>query len=607
MERLEIRRPPLVAALATLVVAAGLVLAAVPPASASTITTRQTESPTATWIDGEGRQYVVSHLSTLEEDHYDEHVVVARDLPDGTPDPSWGSFDGQAGVREVDLPTSADLATSNGGLITVVTSRTAGAGCVHSCASIGRVDPDGTPHGDPVLIQDAATGAVAAGADGSVLVPASVGSARRWYSSTGADRGVVDVEAGAITDTAVDAQGRLLVAHRGGTITRQTRSGAIDLTTKVACSDLHGEGFVVAPSTGGDIAVACGAPSGGVVRVTTLHGNGAPSWTATGGKGTDPIVSVHAAAVDLAGRIWVGGNGNARVVNGYRVPASSIVETYTAAGRGPEGWRHDGNYGAQGTGVVDDVRRTTNGRLAMAFRDECCFINTLQQDIDDDAVTMATFPTAIGDEAFIQRMYRDLVGRAPTHGEHAQAVADLTAPDGRVALVQDLLETGLAHTIVEPIARQYEAFFHRIPDSGGLLYWVAAARGGMSVAQISSRLADSAEFERDWGKLTASRFVAQLYRSVFGREADPAGLAFWVRQLASHRTDRGRMVVRFTESSEGIRRWLPYVGPVGDGVLLLGRLPTSTESVRWGAGRDPHHDGPAEILPSAEFAARVFA
>ncbi|MFT8131002.1 DUF4214 domain-containing protein, partial [Salmonella enterica] len=45
-----------------------------------------------------------------------------------------------------------------------------------------------------------------------------------------------------------------------------------------------------------------------------------------------------------------------------------------------------------------------------------------------------------------------------------------------------------------PVIRLYSAYFQRLPDLGGLDYWVSQVRRGMTVASMSSKFAASAEF-----------------------------------------------------------------------------------------------------------------
>ena len=85
--------------------------------------------------------------------------------------------------------------------------------------------------------------------------------------------------------------------------------------------------------------------------------------------------------------------------------------------------------------------------------------------------------------------------------------------------------------------------------------------------------------------LDDAAFVDRLYRNIFGRAPDPAGLAYWVERLQVGRT-RGSVVVGFTQSPEG--RLL--LGPVAEVAVvwfaLTGTAPPAAvraDAVAWRA------------------------
>lgn len=206
--------------------------------------------------------------------------------------------------------------------------------------------------------------------------------------------------------------------------------------------------------------------------------------------------------------------------------------------------------------------------------------------------------------SFAERQHQDLAaGGSATNSASAITAKTLTP----VGLVDELLDTGLAHDHVEPVARLYRAFFLRDADPSGLAYWVRTHREGTRLATIATKFAASSEFQRRYGTLSNRAYVAKLYQNVFGRTADPSGLAYWTGRLDGKRSTRGQVVLQFSESSEGVRRSAPVVEPLATAWLMLGRLPTASERPTW-AGLPDHHAGPAAaILASAEYADRVAA
>ena len=101
------------------------------------------------------------------------------------------------------------------------------------------------------------------------------------------------------------------------------------------------------------------------------------------------------------------------------------------------------------------------------------------------------------------------------------------------------------------IMRLYLAYFMRMPDIGGLNYWVDAARGGMPLARVSQSFSESPEFIDRYGALNDEGFVDQVYQNVLSRSPDGGGRAYWLGRLQSG-TTRGEMMIGFSESPEFI-------------------------------------------------------
>ncbi len=107
------------------------------------------------------------------------------------------------------------------------------------------------------------------------------------------------------------------------------------------------------------------------------------------------------------------------------------------------------------------------------------------------------------------------------------------------------------------VLRLYRAFFLREPDITGAQYWIGLRRDGLAIEQISEYFSVSTEFGVTYGELDDGAFVAQVYRNVFGREADTDGLAYWIGELTNGRLDRGGVVYWMTVNPEMIDNF-PY-------------------------------------------------
>ncbi len=103
------------------------------------------------------------------------------------------------------------------------------------------------------------------------------------------------------------------------------------------------------------------------------------------------------------------------------------------------------------------------------------------------------------------------------------------------------------------VSRLYSAYFGRRPDQAGFDFWVGRRASGQSLAAVSSNFATAPEFSSLYGSLDNPAFVDLVYRNVVGRQADPAGRAFWIEYL-NRGNSRGALMVGFSESPEYVTR-----------------------------------------------------
>jgi methionine-rich copper-binding protein CopC len=163
--------------------------------------------------------------------------------------------------------------------------------------------------------------------------------------------------------------------------------------------------------------------------------------------------------------------------------------------------------------------------------------------------------------------------------------------DGGVAnaaqATQSFLDSAEYGGLVLPIARLYYAAFNRIPDAGGLAYWLGQAQKGATVQQIGADFVRSAEFQTLYGKnVVDANFVDLLYKNVLGRPADAGGKAYWVAQLGVSKQSRASVLANFSNSLEFITNKNPEIKIVVKYQALLGTTPTPAE-ISAGLHTDP--------------------
>ena len=205
-----------------------------------------------------------------------------------------------------------------------------------------------------------------------------------------------------------------------------------------------------------------------------------------------------------------------------------------------------------GDGVPDEIE--TNAGFDPTFKDN---------DVFGDA------------RLFVMQQYRDFLARESDEAGIDFWVGAMSPPSGsgqapvqRTAMIQTFLDSAEFGGTVAPVARLYFAYFLRIPDYGGLNFWIGRHRSGDSLAAISDQFATSPEFVATYGSLDNAQFVQRVYSNVLARAPDSGGLAFWVGQMNAGMT-RGQMMLQFSESPEyqALIRSEVYVTMIYSGML----------------------------------------
>ena len=81
--------------------------------------------------------------------------------------------------------------------------------------------------------------------------------------------------------------------------------------------------------------------------------------------------------------------------------------------------------------------------------------------------------------------------------------------------------------------RLYQAAFDRVPDQGGLGYWIDQMDSGTGLSQVATGFINSAEFKALYGNNPSNaEFVTLLYDNVLHRAPDAGGYDFWMNELS---------------------------------------------------------------------------
>ncbi|WP_168927513.1 DUF4214 domain-containing protein [Nitrincola alkalilacustris] len=106
-------------------------------------------------------------------------------------------------------------------------------------------------------------------------------------------------------------------------------------------------------------------------------------------------------------------------------------------------------------------------------------------------------------------------------------------------------------TSLTQIQKLYVAFYGRPADPAGQVYWAQqldTAQG--SLQRIIDAFANSVEYAMRFEQLDTETLVSNLYRQAFGRDAEEAGLSYWVGQLQSGAVSIGQLALAILEGAQ---------------------------------------------------------
>ncbi|SFC70587.1 DUF4214 domain-containing protein [Massilia yuzhufengensis] len=113
------------------------------------------------------------------------------------------------------------------------------------------------------------------------------------------------------------------------------------------------------------------------------------------------------------------------------------------------------------------------------------------------------------------------------------------------------------------VYRLYQAAFDRVPDAGGLAYWIKALdSGAFDLNDISGLFLNQEESYALYAQDPSdTSFVTKLYAHVLHRPAEGAGFDFWVNGL--QQATRAEVLAFFSESPENQAQ---VIGAINDGI-----------------------------------------
>jgi hypothetical protein len=173
-------------------------------------------------------------------------------------------------------------------------------------------------------------------------------------------------------------------------------------------------------------------------------------------------------------------------------------------------------------------------------------------------------PQASPAQAFVQALYRDLLGRAADAPGLEGWTADLQAGATRLEVVEGVWASPEHRG--RQVDQLYATYLHRSADPAGRTFWVSALEGGLSETAVANALVTSAEYLQAHPDLPT--YLTGLYTDVLGRSPAAAELTSW-QQAAQGGLSRAALADAFLDSGEEDqalvdRSYADYLGRAGD-------------------------------------------
>jgi uncharacterized delta-60 repeat protein len=117
--------------------------------------------------------------------------------------------------------------------------------------------------------------------------------------------------------------------------------------------------------------------------------------------------------------------------------------------------------------------------------------------------------------------------------------------------------------------RLYQAAFDRVPDEGGVGFWMYYIDRGFDIGLVAAGFITSPEFTSLYGpSITNDQFIQLLYQNVLNRDPDAEGYAFWRSAMANEGGNYGKawtrsdVLVLYSDSAENKAN---VIGVITDG------------------------------------------
>jgi hypothetical protein len=158
----------------------------------------------------------------------------------------------------------------------------------------------------------------------------------------------------------------------------------------------------------------------------------------------------------------------------------------------------------------------------------------------------STSPSPDANTAYVQSLYKAVLGRTGADSEVATWLAKLTGGMSMQEVAAGFVNSPEHRQ--DQVNAYYEEFLHRAPDPTSVS-WVNELLSGVSEETVVEGILDSPEYQA--AHVDSTVFINDLYTDVLGRQGESTSVAGWLAAAASG-TSREAIVAGFVQSTEAI-------------------------------------------------------
>lgn len=157
------------------------------------------------------------------------------------------------------------------------------------------------------------------------------------------------------------------------------------------------------------------------------------------------------------------------------------------------------------------------------------------------------------------------------------------------------------------IQKLYIAYFNRPADKAGLDFWNAQMTAGVTLNTVQNSFSSSAEYQAIYTGHTNAQLINLLYNNLFGHDADPAGLLWWLNEMTPAHTSPVQQTIQSIASvlSSGTTPGSPDNIAINDKIAAATAFTNAIDTTPELLGYDTVGSTPAAFASASAWLANV--